>query len=411
MRKSLPTEVKLDAKEIPKTPSRRKDSALVQRLKAMRSAAARSPHSRLSDGANAVSPWFTPRRSSQIVPDSEAETGASGSEDERRSNTVQKASNYQMTPDKSLAKSFVRSTPQRVKSVSTASSPQYLPPSQPTIGGFRTNLSYFVPLAALPSHYGTTTDILAIAISSTSVSRATTGPKDHYQTIYLTDPSSVSPVNVTTAQIFRPNTNCFPQTSSGDAVLLRNFKVQSFQKRFSLIDTDSSAWAVFHKGADVQVRGPPIEYGAEERAFARGHWNWWASLGSEKRDEVAAAIPDEKKAKAKKASIEGVGVELPGSQSSQPTRATSNVPKADSKERSLGLDGAAENVSAKTKTAGRVLRPRNGRGKVSESPEKEDPPVKHELRDGTIYVDEQVEPETQNGLHELRTGRTYRDRK
>jgi len=160
----------------------------------------------------------------------------------------------------------------------------------------------------------------------------------------------------------------------------------------------------------VQIQGPPIEYGAEERAFARGHWSWWASLSLDQKTELEAAAPSVDKSRGKKASIEGLGVELPGSQRSQSRKAVSGAPKVDVKKRVLGLDGAAD-VPANSPTPRRVLRARKARGKVSESPEKGDFPIKHELRDGTVYVDEDGEPETQDGLHELRMGKSYRDRK
>ena len=444
-----------------KPPPPSKESALVEKLKSMRGLS-RKQSRRVSD-TSAISPWFAPKRSFQVVPDSEAETETESPSDGDQGPTASKPSGDITTPEKRLAKFFIRSPPQRERTItSLVSSPQYLPPSQPPPPGFRTNLSYFVPLATLPSHFATTTDILAIAVASSPVSRATSGPKDYNQTICITDPSAATSLNppVTTVQIFRPSKTVFPLLERGDALLLRDFKVQSFQKRLSLLSTESSAWAVFRRGVDVQVRGPPVEFGAEERGFARGLWDWWASLGQDTRGTIEEAVPRDKKnelsrrsnrednrdrsfngtipeyqklertmdsnpRKAKKheknvsqtpsfdspsssatnfkkeAVIEGLKVDLPASQSKANARA---------KERWLKLDCATDTLDS-TSPPTRALRSRGARNKTPERSESPTKFIKHELRDGTTYTDEGGEPETQNGLHELRDGRTYRDRR
>ena len=275
----------------------KKTSTLIERLKEMRRLASQSPKPRSSD-ASILDPWFAPRRLNQIVPDSEEGSGAESSPEREAQTRVPEIASEQLpqTPEKPLAKSFIRSPPQSRHISSTQSSPQYLPPSQPPPPGFRTNLSYFVPLATLPSHFATAVDVLVIALSSTPVTRATSGPKDYHQSLYITDPSSLTLQHtVTTVQIFRPNNRCFPIVEKGAALLLRDFKVQPFQKSLLLLSTESSAWAVFRRGADVQIRGPPVEYGAAERGFARGLWDWWASLGDGERRRLETAVPEYKK--------------------------------------------------------------------------------------------------------------------
>ncbi len=397
----------------------KKTSALIERLKEMRRLSNQSLKTRSSD-ASALDPWFAPKRLSQVVRDSEDESEAESSPEREAPVEVLNIISRQQpqTPEKRLAKSFIRSPPQRNYISSIDSSPQYHPPSQPPPPGFRTTLSYFVPLATLPSHFATTVDILAIALSSTPVTRATSGPRDYNQTLYMTDPSSSTLQHcITAAQIFRPNNRCFPFVEKGDALLLRTFKVQPFQRRLSLLSKESSGWAVFRKGADVQMRGPPVEFGAEERGFARGLWDWWASLGDDARKQFENAVPEYKKPNGmakttkfkaggnksdvpiKKEKIEGLGVDLPGSQSK----------KRDSmKERSLGLDGVEERdmVHESIEAPKRVLRARGAKGANGRSESA------RESRFGTVFTGGLGEPdETQGSAHELRDGKAYRDKR
>lgn len=396
----------------------KKTSALIEKLKEMRRLANQNPKTRSSD-ASLLDPWFAPKRLSQVVPDSEAESEAESSPERETQEQVLNARSGQLpqTPEKPLAKSFIRSP--RMKHISSIqSSPQYLPPSLPPPPGFRTNLSYFVPLATLPSHFGTTADVLAIALSSTPVTRATSGPRDYSQTLYITDPSSSVQQNlVTTAQIFRRKNRCFPLVEKGDALLLRDFKVQPFQKRLSLLSTESSAWAVFCKGAGVQIRGPPLEFEAAERAFARWLWQWWASIGDGARMRLEDAVPEYKrpdgtaketktKAGEKKSDapikieeIEGLGVDLPGSQTKR---------RESTKERPLGLDGVENRdmVHESIEAPKRVLRARGAKGANGRSESA------RESRFGTVFVGGLGElDETQGSAHELRDGKAYRDKK
>lgn len=397
----------------------KKTSALIEKLKEMRRLSYQSPKPRSSD-ASILDPWFAPKRLSQVVPDSEDESEAESSPERAAPAESLRIAGRQMaqTPEKPLAKSFIRSPPQRNHMSSINSSPQYLPPSQPPPPGFRTNLSYFVPLATLSSHLATNVDILAIALSSTPVTRATSGPRDYNQTLYTTDPSSsASRHPITTAQIFRPNNRCFPLVEEGDALLLRDFKVHHFQKRLSLLSTESSAWAVFRKGVDVQMRGPPVEFGAEERGFARGLWDWWASLGDDARKRFGNAVPEYKKpngtakttkskgdgnksdARIKQEEIEGLGVDLPGSQ----TKRRESV-----KERSLSLEGMEERdmVHESVEAPKRVLRARGAKGANGRSESA------RESRFGTVFTGGLGEPdETQGSAHELRDGKAYRDKR
>ena len=394
----------------PSTPQRAPN--LIDKLKAMRKLSSQS--SRRSSDVSATSPWFAPKRSSQVVPDSEAESEVESLPGNDRS-TLQDVTAVGHGPGKQKPSAYaLKSSPARpTTAVSMASSPGYLPPSQPPPPGFRTNLSYFVPLATLPAHFTTTVDVLAIAVSSTAVTRAISGPKDYNQTIYLTDPSSSSlQPPIRSAQIFRSYNKCFPIVEKGDAVMLRDFRVQSFQRQMTLLSTQSSSWAVFRKGQGVQVRGPPIEFGAEERLFARGMWRWWDGLKEEERVALEDAVPkeepkkaktkdnktngimktpnkdqngDDSKPKIKKEALEGLGIELPGSRS--------KARRASMSERSIGLDGTTDSDKAmeSTEPPRRVLRPRGARG----LPEKSESPTKAwDTRSGSVFTGGLGEPDS-----------------
>ena len=173
--------------------------------------------------------------------------------------------------------------------------------------GLRTPLSYFARLSALEQHFGSTIDIFAIVVSCTEASRAAKGPRHFYKTILLTDSSSTTAHGVpscTTAQLFRPFKQALPILETGDSILLRNLKVQMQKHKPMLLSTESSAWAVFRKDTDVQIRGPHVEFGEEERNFAKDLCMWWHSLAPEVQNQLESNIPEKElgskgKAKAK----------------------------------------------------------------------------------------------------------------
>ena len=225
--------------------------------------------------------------------------------------------------------------------------PEDLLPS-PLSTGFRTPLSYFVSLSRLSEYFNSTIDVMVIAVSASQFGRATKGPRDYHETVYITDPSSAtsdSLPHITTAQIFRPFKVALPVVSTGDTVLLRNFKVQTQKQKLMLLSTDSSAWAVFRKEHDVQIRGPQLDFGPEERGFARGLADWWTSLDDQGRAELLNSVPK---------------------------------PEAGGK----------------------------SKGKEKERPSRKSTVV-HELRDGTRYMDGRVDG--MDSVHELRDGTVYTD--
>lgn len=263
--------------------------------------------------------------------------------------------------------------------------PEHVLPTTPTTNpilstqhpGFRTSFSYFAPLATICNHFNELVDTLVIVLSSTDITLAQGGPRHWNQAISIIDPSSSSSstYEATIAQIFRRYKQAFPSIRQGDAILLRDFKVQSFQNRLGLLSTDRSAWAVFRKGVDVQIHGPPVEFGAEERGFARGLWDWWGSVGEEVRRGIEESA--------------AVAGEMTGGEKGREGSAQAEDNDDD------GDDAAVEEIVTPTKR-GRPKGRRRGQSVV-----------RHELRDGTTYMNSPRRNKA--NVHELRDGTTYSD--
>ena len=310
---------------------------LVEKLRSIRTPSRRFSHDKLGDRvSNAISPWFTPNDTKLLEIQGESEATSS---QESKEGSVTSASPRTDKPPSDNTELFPTSP-----EISTLPRPR-------GPAGFRTPLSYFIPLPNLAEHFDSTVDVLAVALYASAPIRAKSGPRDFFQTAYVVDPPSsrgrLRP-QPTVVQMFRPYKEALPLLYQGDALLLRNFKVQSQKQRPILISTESSAWAVFQKGQDVQMRGPPVELGAEERLFAKGLREWWGSLNEEYKEDLQRKVSN---------SME--------------------------KEKQKTND---KEVSAKNNELANSV---------------------HELRDGTTYSDEPVT--TQNGFHELRDGTKYRD--
>lgn len=337
--------------------------SLVEKLKAIKNLSAKTANARRSsEHSNSTNPWFTHANVSQVthISDSESEAG-SVDLSAKASLSHEDTQNFKDQFEPPPSDSRYGSNPPNKPAISPNSGlPRTTPP------GFRTSLSYFAPLSTLSSHFNTLTSILAIIHSSTSPKRSKAGPRDYQQSLSLTDPSSTNSLP-TIAQIFRPHASAFPIVNQGDAVLLRNFKVQTFNSQMGLLSTDSSAWAVFRKGEEVQVRGPPVDFGAEERGFARGLWGWWGSVG---REEKILTRKEKQKA-----IVEPIDENI-GSTKARLDR---------------GVRGLRLKTSPKEKAS------------LRQSPAS----ARHELRDGTTYMDGRAR--TRAEMHELRDGTVYAD--
>ncbi|GES65724.1 hypothetical protein ATEIFO6365_0012011600 [Aspergillus terreus] len=238
--------------------------------------------------------------------------------------------------------------------------------------GLRSKLSYFAPLATLIDHFGALTDTLSVVSEVRPIIRATSGKKDYLLTLQLTDPSMAG--TALNAEIFRPYKGALPSPEEGDAILLRNFMVRSFNHSMVLVSVETSSWAVFNSSrVDAQVDGPPVEYGAEEQAHATDLRQWYQETG------MAMVADNQLQASIERASREQ-------------TPASSAVFSDSGSPDSLLRDNrAGSSVSARGARRGRKSRRRI---------------TIHELRDGTRYT-EVGSPSGKDSIHELRDGTVY----
>jgi hypothetical protein len=148
----------------------------------------------------------------------------------------------------------------------------------------RTELSEFTSLKVLRFHMTQKLDVLGVATTvPAEPERAKGGPRHYQITFNITDqsiaPGGVPPV--TEVQVFRPYKDALPIVKVGDGILLRNFLVVSAKnKGFVLQSTDASSWAVFRgdEGEEVEVRGPPVEYGSGEQKHISMLRTWYREL-------------------------------------------------------------------------------------------------------------------------------------
>lgn len=261
-----------------------KISLAIHKSETAKSSSRRHRSSVLSNVPDVLSPWFSPKISSGV--DQESSSGdESDAESEESEQSVEPTVDGFTDPEGTGNSLNAPHLPSHETATgetlqdghSTTLSPRPILHQLSAPAGFRTPLSYFAPLATIQNHFGSTIDVLAIVTSTTPIRRSKTGPKDYHMTLHITDPSSN--LSATSAQMFRPFKESLPIVQGGAVILLRNFKVQSQKHKLILVSTASSAWAVFEKGHDVQVSGPPVEMGAEERGFAKGLGQWWARVG------------------------------------------------------------------------------------------------------------------------------------
>ncbi|KAK0123934.1 hypothetical protein ONS95_008925 [Cadophora gregata] len=163
----------------------------------------------------------------------------------------------------------------------------------------RTDFSEFTGLKVIRFHLTQKLDFLAVATTTPpEPQRAKNGPRQYQITFNITDPS-IAPSSVTEVQVFRPYKDALPIVKAGDGILLRNFLVMSVQSRgggpaFALRSTqeDASSWAVFKDDDEVEVRGPPVEYGEAEKNHVSQLRNWYASLDGVAQAKIARANGD-----------------------------------------------------------------------------------------------------------------------
>lgn len=233
--------------------------------------------------------------------------------------------------------------------------------------GLRSKLSYFAPLATLIDHFSVLVDTISIVHEVSPIAKAISGPKDYFMTVQLTDPSMAG--TVLQAQLFRRYRSAMPTLVEGNAVLLRNLKVRSFDHSIMLVSVESSSWAVFDgSGPEAQVNGPPVEYSSEERAYASGLRKWYSEFG-------ASMVADHQL----QASIFRESVDREGSVLISESGSIDSVARGDPSPSARGSK-----------------RSRKSHRRVTI----------HELRDGRRYT-EVGSPSSKESIHELRDGTLY----
>lgn len=236
--------------------------------------------------------------------------------------------------------------------------------------GLRSKLSYFAPLATLIDHYNALVDTISIVHESTPIAKATSGSKDYFLAIHLTDPSMAG--TTLQAQVFRRYKSALPSLAEGNAILLRNFKVRSYDHSIMLVSIESSSWAVFEGlTPEAQMNGPPVEYGSEERAYASGLRRWFSEIGADMVADNQLQASIEMDRMNREPSPSDLAISESGSLDS--------ISCADSVQSSRGL-----------------RRSRKSHRRVTI----------HELRDGTRYT-EVGSPSSKESIHELRDGTVY----
>ena len=251
-----------------------------------KTSARRSLKTRLSNVPDVISAWFTPKRSSGVVVEAAIEEGAENVQDNEDVDT----------------------TPSRRRHQSN---------------GVMTSMGYYTPLASLdrqrnPSSqqvYGNNTvDVFAVVCDQSSApKKSKLGPRDFF-TIFKIADTSLSAADSIKVEVFRPWKAFLPVTEVGDVVLLRSFTVKSRSGGPYLLSTDASAWCVWRfaehqvaqsneqkpawarrrAGSDAdnvreEVKGPPIEYGEQERNQAHQLRSWWLDHGQVNVDAASTS--------------------------------------------------------------------------------------------------------------------------
>lgn len=274
-------------------------------------------------------------------------------------------------------------TPRAVnrREMSSEASERYLRSHAPNRNahGLRSKLAYFAPLATLVNLFNSLTDTISIVCETPSIVQAKIGKKDHILTVHVTDKSMGG--NTMPVQIIRPYKSALPTLSPGVAVLLRNFRVKTVDHAMVLVSENTSAWAVFHSDtSNPEVTGPPVEYGAQECAYATDLRQWY--------QDIAAAIVadnqlhDQLQASVHRASLEGTPASDAG------------LSDEDGSLGSGAADGYEDSMLSSVSRSARRKRKSHRRITI------------HELRDGRRYA-EAGSPSSRESIHELRDGTVY----
>lgn len=350
---------------------------------------------------NISSPYFTPRRSARLSsPEARRDTGS---------------------PSSPLQPTFPTS-PVIASQENEVIAPSPILPTTENFPngekGLATPVAYYAYLASLQEHFGEVIDTIAVCSDSSKAERAKSGPKDYFLTIHVLDQSCSSPI---LAQIFRPVKNSLPSLNPGDAIILRNFKVQTIKGNFALLSTETSAWGVSQKSSSqLIISGPPIEHGPAEASYAASLIEWWEKgVPSEELEQPpTSAGPQTRSSRRVRTSSQSTVKPKPTpiSVSRRKANMTDNLANGGDDEEAVESDHEVQSPllekqhnhrgSTASTTATADFAPRRS------ARHKKSPSVVHELRDGTKYVDDETSTPAKRGgsvVHELRDGVRYID--
>jgi hypothetical protein len=157
----------------------------------------------------------------------------------------------------------------------------------------RTNLGNFTTLKLIRFNLEKKLDVLAIVTTHPNEpQRAKSGLRHYHLRFNITD-ATIGPSSVLSANIFRPYKTALPTVLPGEAVLLRNFVVKSEKAAgFMLRSDEGSSWVVFKHGGEEEIKGPPVEYGEEERDHVTYLKAWYRNLELNAREKLEKANVD-----------------------------------------------------------------------------------------------------------------------
>ena len=159
----------------------------------------------------------------------------------------------------------------------------------------RTNLGDFTTLKLVRFNLEKKLDVLAVVTTLPSEpQRAKTGLRHYHLRFSITD-ATIAPSSVVAVNIFRPYKTALPAVQPGEVVLLRNFLVKSEKGAgFTLRSDDGSSWVVFKNGGEEEVKGPPVEYGDEERDHVSYLKAWYRNLDANSMGRLEKANGDKR---------------------------------------------------------------------------------------------------------------------
>jgi hypothetical protein len=200
------------------------------------------------------------------------------------------------------------------------------------------------------------------------VGRAMSGSREFYLSLRITDATMAG--TTVAVHIFSPDRISLPVVSEGDAIALRKFKIQSFDHSPAALNSDSSAWAVFHaEENEATIAGPPVELSGDEYEYVQELHSWYHKGGSDMAADhmLQALIGHEQKEHS------------PSSVASSDAGSLGSVPAGSSSQRRPRRRKSHRRITIHELRDGR-------RYTEAGSPGGNDPLSIHELRDGTVYA-------------------------